>query len=148
MKKYSDPDKVEGLTSTFCWQNNRQLTNNPQTANFPLSWFTYYNSSPFPDRLVLFSLDVAVVQVCVRLFVTPSTAAHQASLSLTISWRLPKFICVEAVMPSNHLILCRPLLLPPSVFPSIRVFSNKSAVRIRWPKYWSSSFSISPSKED
>ena len=76
---------------------------------------------------------------------TPWTAAHQASLSLTISLSLPKFMSIELVMPSNHLILCRPLL--PSIFPSIRVFSNESARHIRWPKYWSFSFSISPSSE-
>ena len=83
----------------------------------------------------------------VQLFVTPWTAAHQASLSITNSQSLPKLMSIESVMPSNHLILCRPLLLLPSIFPSIRVFSNKSALRIRWPKYWSFSFSISPSKE-
>ena len=78
----------------------------------------------------------------VRLFTTPWTAAGQASLSLTISWSLPKF-----VIPPNHLILCRPLLLQPSIFPSIRVFSSESVLQIRWPKYWSFSFSISPSNE-
>ena len=78
---------------------------------------------------------------------TPWTAAHQVALSLTISWNVPKFISIESAMPSNHLILCCPLLLPPSIFPSIRVFSNESALHIRWPKYWSFSFSISPSKE-
>ena len=83
----------------------------------------------------------------VRLFVTPWTAARQASLFLIISWSLPKFMSIELVMPSNHLLLCRPLFLLPSVFPSIRVFSNESAVYIRWPKYWSLSFSISPSNE-
>ena len=75
---------------------------------------------------------------------TPWTAALQASLSITNSWRLLKLMLV---MPSNHLILCRPLLLPPSIFPSIRVFSNESVLRIRWPMYWSFSFSISPSSE-
>ena len=81
----------------------------------------------------------------VRLFVTPWTAACQASLSITNSQNLPKLMSIESVIPSNHLILCRPLLLLPSIFPSIRVFSDKSALRIRWPKYWSFSFSISPS---
>ena len=80
-------------------------------------------------------------------FVTPKTAACQASLSFTISGSLLKLISIEPVMPSNHLILCHPLLLLPSVFPSIRVFSNELALRIRWPKYWSFSFSISPSNE-
>ena len=84
---------------------------------------------------------------CVRLFVTPWTAARQASLSITNSRSLLKLMSIESVMPSNHLILCRPLLLPPSIFPSIRVFSNKSVLLIRWPKYWSFSFSISPSNE-
>ena len=81
----------------------------------------------------------------VQLFVTPWTAAHQASLSITNSWSPPKPMSIESVMPSNHLILCRLLLLLPSIFPSIRVFFNESALRIRWPKYWSFSFSISPS---
>ena len=83
----------------------------------------------------------------VRLFVTPWTAACQASLSITNSWSLLKFMSIELVMPSSHLILYRPLLLLPSVFPSIRVFSNESVLCIRWPKYWSFSFSISPSNE-
>ena len=78
---------------------------------------------------------------------TPWTAAHQASLSITNSWSLPKLMSIESVMPSNHLIFCRPLLLLPSIFPSIGVFSNESAFPIRWPKYWSFSFSISPSNE-
>ena len=83
----------------------------------------------------------------VQLFSTPWTAAHQASLSFTISQSLLKLTSIELVMPSNHLILCRPLLLLPSIFPSIRVFSNKSALPIRWPKYWSFSFSINASNE-
>ena len=81
----------------------------------------------------------------VRLFATPRTAAFQASLSITNSWSLLKLMSIESVMPSNNLIFCHPLLLPPSIFPSIRVFSNESALCIRWPKYWSFSFSISPS---
>ena len=83
----------------------------------------------------------------VLLFTTLWTAACQASLSITNSWSLLKLISIESVMPSNHLILCHPLLLQPSIFPSIRVFSNESVLRIRWPKYWSFSFSISPSNE-
>ena len=83
---------------------------------------------------------------CVWLFVTPWTAIHQASLSINNSWSLLKLMSIESVMPSNHLIFCHPLLLPPSIFPSIRVFSDES-VHIRWPKYWSFSFSISPSNE-
>ena len=81
----------------------------------------------------------------VQLFVTPWTTAHQASLSITNKWSLLKLISVESVMAFNHLTLCRPLLLLPSIFPSIRVFSNKLVLCIRWPKYWSFSFSISPS---
>ena len=81
------------------------------------------------------------------LFATPWIAAHQAYLSITNSWSPLKLMTIESVMPSNHLILCFPLLLLPSVFPSIRVFSNQSVLRIRWPKYWSFSFSISPSSE-
>ena len=83
----------------------------------------------------------------VRLFATPWTAARQASLSITNSQSLPKPMSIESVMPSNHLILCYPLLFLPSVFPSIKVFSNESALCIRWPKYWSFSFNISPSSE-
>ena len=84
---------------------------------------------------------------CVRLFVTPWTTACQASLSFTISWTFLKLMSTELVMRSNHLLLCYPLLLLPSIFPSIRVFSNESALCIRWPKYWSLSFSVSPSNE-
>ena len=83
----------------------------------------------------------------VRIFVTPWTAARQASLSITKSWGLLKLVSIESVMPSNHLIFCRPFLLPPSIFPSIRVFSNQSVLCIMWPKYWSFSFSISLSSE-
>ena len=92
-----------------------------------------------PVRVVVQSLS------CVRLFATPWTAAHQASLSFAISGSLLKFISIESVMPSNHLILSCPLLLLPSIFPSIRVFSNESVLNIRWPKHWS--FSFSPSSE-
>ena len=97
--------------------------------------------------VVVYSLN------CEQLFATPWTAAHQASLSFTISQSLLKFkfkfkfTSIESLMPSNHLIFCCPFLLPPSIFPSIRVFSNESALRIRWPKYWSFSFSIGPSNE-
>ena len=84
---------------------------------------------------------------CVRLFATPWTTPSQASLSITNFWSLFKLMSIKSVMPSNHLILCRPLLLLPSIFPSIRVFSNNSVLPIRWPKYWSFSCSISPSNE-
>ena len=83
----------------------------------------------------------------VRLFATPWIAALQASLFITNCWSLPKSMSIELVMPSNHLILCHPFLLLPSIFPGIRVFSNESALHIRWPKYWSFSFNISPSNE-
>ena len=92
------------------------------------------------------ALDLSQHQGHFQLFVTPWTAARLASLSFTISWNLLKLMAIESMMPSNHLILCYPLLLP-SIFPSIRVFSNESVLRIRWPKYWSFSFSINPSNE-
>ena len=82
-----------------------------------------------------------------QLFVTPWTAAHQASLSITNSWSLLKLMFIKSVMPSSRLILCHPLLLPPSIFPSIRVFSKEAVLPIRWPKYWSLSFNISPSND-
>ena len=85
--------------------------------------------------------------MCVRLFATLWIAACQASLSITNSWSSPKLMCIESVMPSSYFIFCRPLLLLPPIPPSIRVFSNKSTLLMRWPKYWSFSFSISPSNE-
>ena len=113
-----------------------------------VSWvpWTASRSNPAPLAYPAF---VVVVQAPshVLVFVTPWTAAHQASLSITNSWSLPKLMSIELVMPSNHLILCHPLLLLPSIFPSIRVFSNESALCIKGPKYWSFSFSISPSNE-
>ena len=95
------------------------------------------------------SADISSVQLlsCVQLFTTPWTAACQASLSITNSWSLLKLTSIDLVMPYNHLISCCPLLLPPSIFPSIRVFSNEPVLCIRWPKYWSFSFNISPSHE-
>ena len=105
--------------------------------------------SIFENSLLWFWLGFSSVQLlsCVRLSATPWTAAHQASLSITNFRSLPKLMSIESVVPSNHLILCCPLLLLPSIFPSIRVFSNESALRIRWLKYWSFSFNISPSNE-
>ena len=100
------------------------------------------------DQFVKYLFFNAVQSLCfVWLFVTPWTAAHQASLSITNSQSLLKLMFIELVIPSHHLILCHPLLLLPSIFPSIRVFSNESALGIRWPKYWSFSFNISPSNE-
>ena len=94
-----------------------------------------------------FSCWIFQLKSCVPLSLTPWTAAYQASLSLTISQSLPKFMFIESVMPSNHIILFCPLLLLPSIFPSIRVFSNESALHIRCTKYWSFSFSFSPSNQ-
>ena len=109
------------------------------------------SKSLFYTSVVLTFLYFSPVQSlsCVQLFATPWTAACQASLSITNFWSVPKLMSIESVMPSNHLILCHPLLLLPSIFPSIRVFSNESALHIRWPKYWSFSFSFSfsPSNE-
>ena len=101
-------------------------------------------ADPWKTRIVLFSSVPSLSHV--RLFATPWTAERQASLSITNSWSLLKLMSIESVMPSNHLILCRPLLLP-SIFPSFRVFSNESVLHIRWPKHWSFSFSISPFNE-
>ena len=97
--------------------------------------------------LLLFTLSSVQPLSCFQLFVTPWTAVHQVSLSITNPQSLLKLMSIESVMPSNHLILCRPLLLPPSIFSSIRIFSSESVLCIRWPKYWSLSFSISPSNE-
>ena len=101
------------------------------------------------DYFLLIFFQFSSVQSLSRvwLFATPWTAARQASLSITNSWSLPKLMFIESVMPSNHLILCCPLLLLPPIPLSIRVFSNESALCIRWPKYWSFSFNISPSNE-
>ena len=110
------------------------------------SQHTYKFSS---DRIKYLFFQFSSVQLLsrVRLFATPWIAACQASLSITNSWSLPKLLSIESVMPSSHLILGRPLLLLPPSPPSIRVFSNESILRIRWPKYWSFSFNISPSNE-
>ena len=99
------------------------------------------------QRQMLLTFSSVQSLSCIQLFATPWTAACQASLSITNSWSLLKLMSIESMMPSNHLILCLPLLLPPSTFPSIRVFSNESVLSIRWPKYWSFSLSISPSGE-
>ena len=111
----------------------------------PRPIFCSLGSSP----ILWLSFKVYVVQLlsCVLQFVNPWTAACWSSLSFTVSWSLLRPMSIESVMPSNHLILCHPLLLLPSIFPSIRVFSNELVLHIRWPKYWSFSFSISPSNE-
>ena len=108
-------------------------------------WSTHYCISPLPLSKLPFSSVKLLSRV--RLFATPWTAAYSASLSITNSQNLLKLMPIESMMPSNHLILCCPLLLPPSTFPSIKVFSNESTLHIRWPKYWSFSFNISPSNE-
>ena len=105
---------------------------------------------PFPfflNHIVKFQFSPVQSLICVWLFATTWTATNQASLSITNSQSLPKLMSIESVISSSHLILCCPLLLLPSIFPSIRVFSNESALHIRWPKYWSFSFNISPSNE-
>ena len=116
----------------------------PQSVDVPLSLQLprISHSSPRPHSVQFSSFQLLS---CVRLFVTPWTAACQASLSITNSWSLLILMSIESVMPSNHLILCRSLLLLPSIFVNIRVFSNELALCIRWPTYWS--FSISPSNE-
>ena len=114
-------------------------------------YFLKYFSFPpsFGDLQIIEALEVALVQSLshVQLFAIPWTATCQASLSFTISWSFLRLTSIESVMPSNHLNLCHPFLLLPSIFSSIRVFSNELALRIRWPQYWSFSFSISPSNE-
>ena len=107
-------------------------------------WYSFIN---FQFWLFVTSISSVQLLSCVRLFATPWIAARQASLSITNSRSLLKLMSIESVMPSSHLTLCRPLLLLPSIPPSIRVFSNESTLRMRWPKYWSFSFSITPSKE-
>ena len=104
-----------------------------------------YFLQPITTQNVHFGSVQLLSHVC--LFATPWTVACQASLFVTNSWSLFKLMSIRSEMPSNHLILCHPFLLPPSIFPSIRVFSNESALCIRWPEYWSFSFSISPSNE-
>ena len=111
-----------------------------------------YSISPHPEQAYLWSYvrlssDSVQSLSCVQLFATPWIAARQASLSITNSRNLPKLTSTESVMPSSHLILCRPLLLLPLIPPNIRVFSSESTLRMRWPKYWSFSFSIIPSSE-
>ena len=114
----------------------------------PLQSLRITPTRPSRSSFPAFPLASSSVQLLsrVRLFSNPWTAACQASRSITNSQSLLKLMSIESVMPPNHLISCHPLLLPPSMFPSIRVFSNESALRVRWPKYWSFSFSISPSK--
>ena len=118
----------------------------PEMGSMAKALFGYFQVD---FRQLSSSVQFSSVQLlsCVQLFATPWTTACQASLSITNSRSPPKPMSIELVMPSNHLILCHPLLFLPSIFPSTRVFSNESALRMRWPKYWLFSFSISPSNE-
>ena len=136
-------DSVVTLCAQACLCNHHRQRQSPKS----LAYFHFLEQQPLwlYIKLLMFSSVQSLIRV--RLFATPWTAAHQAFLSITNSQSLLKFMSIELVMPSNHLILCRPLLLLPSIFPSIRVFSNEPALRIRWPKYWSFSFNISPSNE-
>ena len=131
------------------WQRRRATSWECPLSSLLLGVFScgpklvYYSSNKI--LAPLFSSVQSLSHVWV--FTTPWTVACQASLYITNSQSLPKLTCIESVMPSNHLILCHPLLLLPSVFPDIRIFSNESTLHIRWPKYWSFSFNISPSNE-
>ena len=118
-----------------------------QWINLPMSTVGLRHATSSCDSYALCTSVSVQSLSCVWVFATLWTAACQASLSITNSRSSPKFMSIESVMPSNHLILCRPLLLLPSIFPSIRVFSNESVLHIRWPKYWSFSSSISPSSK-
>ena len=129
-------DRQKGLKTAFlCWRRKVNYQRNYEI---------------FSGKWALLSAERVIVVVqfssCVQLFATPWNAAYQASLSFTIFQSLLKFMSIELVMPSNHFVLCHPLLLP-SIFPSIRVFSNESALHIRWLKYWSFNCSIGPSNE-
>ena len=143
---------------SFSWLKRPKGSNSPYQgvplplAGLPQPLQTVPSLNSFPSSPVSMpsvSCQLSPVQWLsrVRLFATPWTAARQASLSITNSRSFLKLVSIESVMPSNHLILCRPLLLLPSIFPSIGVFSNESALHIRWPKYWSFSFNISPSSK-
>ena len=138
---WEDPRKKEMVThfSIPAWRI--PWTENPgglQSTGLQKVWHGWANVTQFSSVQSLSH---------VRLFSNPWTAARQASLSIINSQSLLKLMSIESVMPSNHLLLCRPLLLPPSVFPSIKLFSSESVLHIRWPKYWSFSFNISPSNE-
>ena len=123
------------------WYHQRPLCPSASLVSLSWYWISYF-------WLKIHSLFSSVQLLShVQLFATTWTAARQASLPITNSWSLNKLMSIESVRPSNHLILCHPLLLLPLVFPNIRVFSDESALRIRWPKYWNFSFNISPSNE-
>ena len=124
-----------------------KLENISNNENARLSCIAICNALALEKGIYLIQFSSVQSLSSVWLFVTPWTIACQASLSITNSQSLPKLMSIESVMPSNHLILCRPLPLLPSIFPSIRVFSNESVLHITWPEYWSFSFNISPSNE-
>ena len=135
--KVKDKIKLKKIKKTLKFQKKKGIYNILQAILF---------STPLLLTTQHYFFSVQLVSG-VQPFVTPWTAACQFSMSITNSWSLLKLMSTESVMPSNYLTLCQPLLLPPSIFPSIRVFSNESALRIRWPKYWSFNFHISPSNE-
>ena len=141
------PQMSPGFLTSLLWLPAVPRTGEPfrtwaLAIRLHLVWILFHEDSRRATQYP-FQLSLSHVQ----LFVTPWTAAHQASLSFTISWNLLKLMFIESVMPSNHLILCCSLLLLPSIYPRIKVFSNELAPHIRWPKYWSFSFSISPFNE-
>ena len=126
------------------WRNNQRICSQKEVLKYIRE---FIKNIAILGNICGISVQFSSVAQYARPFVTPWTVVRQASLSITNSWSLHKLMCIELVMPSNHLILCHPLLLPSSIFPSIRIFSNESVLHIRWPKYWSFSFSISPSNE-
>ena len=136
------------FTSFFVVKSN---SNSSSSNGLPVFRFCIHGFMPHASlcyyNKYFFSISSVQSLSCVQLFVTPLTSARQASLSTTKSQSLPKPMSIEPAIPTNYLILCRPLLFRPSIFPSIRVFSNVSALLIRWPKFWSFSFKISPSNE-
>ena len=133
---------LENSMDRGAWWATVQVGHDWATNTFTFSYYSYLMWQG--DNSVVIAVQSFS---CVQLFVTPWTAAHQVFLSFTISWSSFKLIPIVLEMPSSHLILCCPLLLPPSFFPSIRFFSKESALHIRWPKFWSFNFSISPSNE-
>ena len=150
ISKTEEPGRaaVHGVAKT--WTQLKRLSTPHRQRLDLLTWTTSRLSESHVLQNVWSSMGFRnSVQLlsCVQLFETPWIAVHQASLSITNSWSLLKLMPITSVMPSNYLILGHPLLLPPSIFPSIRVFSNELVLRMRWPKYWSFSFSIIPSKE-
>ena len=152
MKQLTDTELISKIYKQHMQLNIRK-TNNPtkKTGRRPKQTFFQrrYTDGSAHEKMINITHHFSSVQSLsrVRLFATPWTTARQASLSITNSQSLLKPMSIESVMPSSHLILCHPLLLLPSIFPSIRVFSKESVLHTRWPKYWSFSFNISPSNE-